>query len=170
MTKSFFYEFKNRKEWAPVPKCIEFKFTIYLDLQADCDDSFQFVFFWAVKKDSIPDTIEVSLSELCQTEVDSTHEIHTHFLNSSMRFLCKMLQIIPFAHLPHLLLTYLAYVAGPSKSCINSNEIIKMNLLTVSLSSLYRCGDELNRFSILMNSDPKTFLQYYFSDTLRIHW
>ena len=84
----------------------------------------------------------------------------------------KCCKYIPFAHLLHLLLTYLhvAYVAGPSKSCINSNEIIKINLLTVSLSSLYHWGDKLNRCSILMNSDPKTFSQYYFNDTLRIHW
>ena len=87
--------------------------TIYLVLQADCDDSFQFIFFWVVKRDSIPDSIEVShssmiLSELCQTEVDSTNEIHTHFLNSSMRFICKMLQIYPlctFASSPPNLLS-----------------------------------------------------------------
>ena len=48
------------------------------------------------------------LTELWQTGADSTHEIHTHFLTSFLRFIWKVLQIHPFAHLPKLLPTYLA--------------------------------------------------------------
>ena len=48
------------------------------------------------------------LTELWQTGADSTHEIHTHFLNSFMRSICKVLQVHPlctFASSPPNLLS-----------------------------------------------------------------
>ena len=131
---------------------------------------FNSIYFSVCRKENrfpIPNyiTIKVNyssmiLTELWQTGADSTHEIHyissIHLLDSFAKF-CKY---IPFAHLPHLLPTYSAKqlqstqsvaAAGTSNSCIEFQWHRKY-LFPVLLSSLYRWGDNLNKFSIWQRS------------------
>ena len=81
------------------------QFTIHLHSKVDCDDSIKLnSFFLVLEGDSIPNSklylhggqrFKYDSYTAGKNGADSTHEIHTHFLNSFMTSICKVLQIHP---------------------------------------------------------------------------
>ena len=143
-------------------------FMIHLDSQADCDDSIQLnsYFLGAQKRlDSwfqimlaIESTIQVwffqSYGKLERIQLNSIH---------SWDWMQNAANVHPFAHLPHLLPTYLANqlqssqlfdVAGFKELHWFSLRWIKIDHSPVSLSSLYHWGDNLKGYLYLVNNDP----------------
>ena len=141
-------------------------FMIHLDSQAGCDNSIQLnSYFPRCSRETrflIPNYISIEvndssviLSELWQTGTDLTQFIH--------EIQCKMLQIHPFAHLPHIFPTYLpnqfnavSYLMwlALQRAALIFNEMNKINFLHVSLSSLYHWGYNLKVLYSGQDSDP----------------